>query len=641
MILQLVKAWPVTALDSPEKYHLPVSIALDGKGRQLVISRFEDVVWDFWPYLSQENLAQNSKRINWALMLPDGSRLTDPQHTDLLENTKAFIWSLWADPIDGRKRPTMRTLIAKFKSTIHLLRWMISQGMTRFTHLNGRTLDYVPVAKISAKKSLVSETTLQHRLQILDDLYLQREKLKDVLSVHPWPEQTSKQLAGSSLADNYMTGTERIPDRVAKDLAKAALEYVENKAKHLLTARDAVKATADAGQLRGLSASHISTYYISPVAREYGFNGARALNDELRHLRNACYIAINQFSGIRNSEMMSLATHCISHGKSYDGSTDLTWLYGTIYKTGQRTHKWLVPAVVEKAVHIMERYSEPFRAKLLAEESTLVKDLEGPDERNKKALVRRLETIRRQKNRLFLGERPRDHRQIQVLSNAAINYQLKQFCRALNILGDDGEPWPLASHQFRRTYAYFVASSELGDLHYLREHFGHWSIDMTLLYAQGATDEFEIDNGLLDEIMAVKREKQETILHAYVDNDVPLANGEHWLGDWRRTVRTAANKDELIRELSGTITLNGTGHSWCVGSAKGTGCDGICVFEADMCVDCNYGIIGPEHLPVWKEIARQQTEALAMPDMGTPAKVRTQRILEKAQKVIAKLESNR
>jgi hypothetical protein len=30
-----------------------------------------------------------------------------------------------------------------------------------------------------------------------------------------------------------------------------------------------------------------------------------------------------------------------------------------------------------------------------------------------------------------------------------------------------------------------------------------------------------------------------------------------------------------------------------------------------------------------------------MPDMGNPAKVRTQRILEKAQKVIAKLEGNR
>jgi integrase len=627
MISQLAKAWPITTLDSPEKCRLPVSIAIDANGSQLVISRFEDVVWDFWPYIPQENLALHSKRFSWEITLPDGSRLTDPLHAELLENAKEFIWSLWVDPIDGRKRPSMLTLIIKCKSTIHLLRWMISQGMTRFAHLNGRSLDYIPVAKISSKNGLAGETTIRHRLQTLEDLYLQREKLKDALSAHPWPEQTVTSLAGIILSGGYILGVKRILDRVAKDLAQAALEYVENKAKRLLDTRDAVMAVEDAGRLRGLTTSHISTFYVSPVARDYGFNGARAFNDELRHLRNACYIIINLFSGIRNSEMMSLAINCISHGKSYDGSTDLTWMCGTIYKTGQRTYKWLVPSVVEKAVSVMERYSEPFRAKLLVEELMLVKSLDVTDQEKKKSLACRLATVRHQKNSLFLGERPRDHRQIEVSSNAAINYQLKQFCQKLNICGDDGKPWILASHQFRPTYAYFIASSQLGDLQYLREHFGHWSDDMTLLYAQGATDQFEIDNGLLDEIMDVKREKQETILHAYVDNDVPLANGEHWLGDWRRTVRTAANKDELIRELSGTITLNGTGHSWCVGSAKGTGCGGLCVFEADMCVDCNYGIIGPEHLPVWREIAWQQTEALSMPDMGTPAKVRTLHIL--------------
>lgn len=640
MISQLARAWSITYLDSSEKCRLPVSIAIDGNGNQLVISRFEDVVWDFWPYIPQENLALNSKCISWDIMLPDGSRLTDPQHAELLDNTKDFIWSLWADPIEGRKRPSMRTLISKFNNITPLLRWMFSQGMTRFAHLNGCSLNYIPFAKIGVKNGLVGETTIRHRLEVFEDMYLQRNKLKDALSAHPWPEQTATRLAGITFSGGYILRTERIPDRVVKNLAKAALEYVENKAEHLLDARDAVRVTSDAGRLRSLTTSHISTYYVSPVVREYGFSRVNELNDELRYLRSACYIVINLFSGIRNSEMMSLAVKCISHGKSYDGSTDLTWICGTIYKTGQRTHKWLVPSVVEKAVSIMERYSEPFRTKLLAEELKLVTDLDATDQEKKKSLARRLATIRHQKNSLFLGERPRDHGQIQVLSNAAVNYQLKQFCQKLDICGDDGKPWTLASHQFRPTYAYFVASSELGDLQYLREHFGHWSIDMTLLYAQGATDEFEIDNGLLNEIMTVKREKQENILHAYVDSNVPLANGEHWLGDWRHMVRTATNKDELIRELSDTITLNGTGHSWCVGSAKGTGCGGLCVFEADMCVDCNYGIIGPEHLPVWREIAFQQTEALSMPDMGTPGKVRTQRILEKAQKVIAILEGN-
>ncbi len=55
------------------------------------------------------------------------------------------------------------------------------------------------------------------------------------------------------------------------------------------------------------------------------------------------------------------------------------------------------------------------------------------------------------------------------------------------------KPWPLASHPFRRNFAHFVAKSDLGDLNQLREHFGHWSIEMTMLYADGALDE-KFDN---------------------------------------------------------------------------------------------------------------------------------------------------
>ena len=49
-------------------------------------------------------------------------------------------------------------------------------------------------------------------------------------------------------------------------------------------------------------------------------------------------------------------------------------------------------------------------------------------------------------------------------------------------------------------------------------------------------------------------------------------------------------------------------------------------------------MIGPEHLPVWKEIALQQQTALDMSDLGLPGKTRSQRILNKALDVIAKLE---
>ena len=161
---------------------------------------------------------------------------------------------------------------------------------------------------------------------------------------------------------------------------------------------------------------------------------------------------------------------------------------------------------------------------------------------------------------------------------------------------------------------------------------------MTLLYTSGASDAYQTDTDLLTEILRSKTEKQESVLHNYLMTDAPLANGDIMLADLRQTIKTAKNKQSLLQQISSSITLNGTGHSWCIGNAKGTSCGGLCVFEADMCVDCAYGMIGPEHLPVWKEIALQQQTALDMSDLGLPGKTRSQRILNKALDVIAKLE---
>ncbi|OQS31722.1 hypothetical protein B0T39_23845 [Chromobacterium haemolyticum] len=158
-----------------------------------------------------------------------------------------------------------------------------------------------------------------------------------------------------------------------------------------------------------------------------------------------------------------------------------------------------------------------------------------------------------------------------------------------------------------------------------------------MLYADGGADEYQLDNGLLEDVVRSKKKRQAQILTGYLDSDVPVANGDDWLKTWRPMIRTAKNKAELIEELSDTLTLNGTGHSWCAGSAKGGNCGGLCIFEADMCVDCNTALIGPEHLPVWRAIAEQQRTVLGLPDMGLPAKKRAKRILGKSIMVIARL----
>ncbi|HJV50645.1 MAG TPA: integrase [Noviherbaspirillum sp.] len=638
MSLYLLDLRPIKDFAPADKAQLPVSIALLPDGTPLMVSRYGDVIWDFYPYIRQENLNPYRKQIDWRIALPDGRRLTDPAHAALLESTKDFIWSLFADPVEGRKRPTMQTLIHKVQSLKTLLRWMVRLGITRFAELTGRTLDYVPVAKLGERSKAVAPNTVASSLSVVEDLHHQRDKLNDALSTHPWPHESAPSLAGIKMDGAHRKPkTEFIPDAVAARFAEVALDYVQKRAAGILAAREAADAAKREASDEGRAATTQSIARTA-AARAAGYADAAALSDEVIRLRTACYIVIDLFSGIRDSEMMSIAEHCIAPDKSKDGSTDILWLHGTIYKTGQRPKRWLVPPVVEEAVRVLTRLTAPLRVALEREEVELQARIGNAIAKEQARLVKRLDTVRQHKDKLFLAKNLFKGAQVSVLSGMAMNADLKRFCAELGIRGEDGRPYPLHAHQFRRTYARFIARSELGDLLTLRDHFGHWSIDMTILYADGGADEYEADTELLEMVTKEKMDRQGEVMAGYLDSDAPLANGAHWLAGWRASVRTAANKEALIKEYAGTITLNGTGHSWCVGNARGTGCGGLCVFEAQMCVECNYGIIGGEHRPVWEGIREQQREALALDDMGPGGRQRAQTILEHAEKVLRRLD---
>jgi hypothetical protein len=64
-----------------------------------------------------------------------------------------------------------------------------------------------------------------------------------------------------------------------------------------------------------------------------------------------------------------------------------------------------------------------------------------------------------------------------------INIALKAFAKKC------GLEWELATHQFRRKFANYAARSQFGDLRYLKQHFKHWSLDMTLGYALNESQE--------------------------------------------------------------------------------------------------------------------------------------------------------
>jgi len=633
-----LKLMAISELHSLQKENHAVSILKNMSDDQIVISRYGDHVWDFYPYFPQDNLLSYDKIINWKVELPDGQSLLDTKHIRLRESAKDFIWSLFAAPIEGKKRPTMGTLVARFDVLIPLLRWMVSQNLDQFKQLEGRTLEYVRFAGLNQKTGAkVSASTLHYRLRIVECLYLQRTKIKDALQSHPWPFETAMTLSGiKRSASHRRPTTSMIPDKVAIQLARVAIEYVDQRFPEIMKAKNTCEEVGASVITRHRQKR---TDAKTSTAKSLGYTGMHEVSRLSLHVRTACYIIIDMFSGIRNSEMTSLETNCISRSKSRDGSTDVIWLHGTIYKTGLRAKKWIVPDVVARAVNVLEELTAHLREELRTQipilETALSKS-QNSIERTK--ITKRLYKARKQCDKLFLINSSKQTKEISVISGKATNSDLKLFCKEHDIYESLGIPYRLHSHQFRRTYAMFVARAELGDLLSLREHFGHVSMDMTTHYLEGATDQFEVDTELLNMVSEEKNARQKDIVKELLISEEPLANGTHWLKNWRSAVRTATNKEALIAEYAGTLTLNGTGHSWCVGNAKGNGCGGLCVFEAQLCVDCHYGIIGQEHRPIWEGIRDQQTEVLQIDDIGPGGRARATQILAQAEKVLKRLD---
>lgn len=639
MSAERLRAAPVCAVATQAGPRLPVSEAMHADGTKVVVNRYGDAVWDFWPQIRTPNTKADQKRIDWAVRLPDGRTLLDAEHANLLASAKAFMYSLLADPIEGRKRPKAQTLVNKFKALKTLLRWMVTHGYAAFREIDDFD-GFVVHAKTllggqsnSGEPCLPAAGTVRVRLRIIEDLWLQSPKLADGLSRHPWGGEPMTSRA--SIVRREHPTTEPLPDAVAKDLLQHAIGCLDA-ADTLLEAREGVDAVRQAARSRGLLRAAVDLRGMAE-ARRRGYCDLSALASEAILLRTACFIVIGFFSGIRDSEILSLEEGCLVHDTDADGEPML-WLHGTLYKSADsikgRPVRWLVPPVVARAVGVLERLTGPLRERLKEEEAGLAAVLgeARPDGVQGLAALRRRTTLQDHGRRLFLG-RSTKTKTIGPLSSGSLNRDLKRFASRFAIRNENGDTWNLHAHQFRRTFARFVARHTLGDLHYLRHHFKHWSLDMTAYYADAA-----MDHDLLSDVAHYRDALQQALFAQWLETDLPLAGGAATrLEAFRQTLCiTAKDKTALIREIADDAYIRGTGHSWCLASA-GSACGALCLFEKTLCIDCPNAIIDERHIGVWREIERQQLDVLACPDLGLGGRRRAQRFLAGARAVLTRL----
>ena len=361
---------------------------------------------------------------------------------------------------------------------------------------------------VHESRSLISDITkkplgksaLVQRFVGVEALYELSQYTKTPLIEHPWPDSSAVILAnrtGANAPHKHQSLTPLIPDDIFCAMFKKAHDQVE-KADYLLNLRDEMekinKLPITEGKQRTLK---------NKTLLKLGYpHKPFDLRKELTDLRTSCYIIIAATSGCRNHELANLQNG--SHHKTEDDDGEIYhWMRAVSEKTYAGPSDWMVPPVAVRAIRIMERWAEPYQKKIAIEIAA-----------RRKANPRDPEIARAAKHAkaLFLATNKSGGVEgCRSLGNSGWNVRLQEF------VDSAGLNWEITTHQFRRKFANYAAHSKFGDLRYLKEHFKHWSMDMTLLYAMDDTWGQHFDLDLLFEVESEEQLIKEGVVSQWID----------------------------------------------------------------------------------------------------------------------------
>lgn len=364
------------------------------------------------------------------------------------------------------------------------VRWTFSNAMPFLRHLEALKLyhlgaatpmvcaSYAAACKAyrqphRSKGKPLSQGGLLGRFNGVEALYELSQYTDDPMPQHPWPETSAKAMAGltaSGASHKQGSKTPLIPDEVFCTLFERAYQQVEQ-GKQLLDLRDELDAIAV--QRKGRSIWGVIWAKNSHLDTLGWEGGLRAFNKALGDLRTACYIVLASTSGCRNHELANLQSGAHQRTQDNEG-TVYHWMRSRSDKTDAGIHDWMIPEAAVRALRLMEQWAAPYQAMIAAEIVQRRRvNLHDPQ----------IAEAQKHLHALFLGVNPTEGNQVRTLSNESWLFCLKAFAK------DCGLSWALASHQFRRKFANYAAHSRFGDLRYLKQHFAHVSLDMTLDYA--------------------------------------------------------------------------------------------------------------------------------------------------------------
>ena len=596
-----LKALQGAETGEPDPDAIITGMRLDN-GSYHVLSRYGDLFWTLPDALFASGTKDNAKKLNFDRV--------PPAFRDLM---RACMARYMLSGIEGRVRPRGGTIVKLMTAAASYLTWLDDRGIERLgdaTPLVAQQyVDYCRGMK-GRKGEPLSARALEERFGAVETLQILSQQTADPMP-RPWPESSAKHLAGRTgkgCPHLLEAKTKIIPDDELGPLFQSAVDWLDR----------ADDITERWEQIQAWTAQGLAIEQQRHRTKKQGWSRKEA-NTAARDLQSACMVIILVTSGIRVSELCSLETGC-AITKEGDYGDRYHWMRGVSYKTGAGPCEWLVAELTHRAIAVAERLARPLQARLtqtIAELRTA--NPHDPD------ITRLSEHV----SRLFLAVTMNQNNRIGTVSGKCVVDRLNGFAAQCDL------DWHFAPHQFRRTFAVYAAHSAFGDLRYLRDHFKHWSLDMTGLYAMNRQQDAE----LYDEIGLAAFGIKTDLLEHWLEPDAILAGGAaEPVRAFRANSGAVATKDDradMAKTLSPLVHIRATGVAWC--TADTGGCSGGQGVEKTRCGDCGNAIIDESRKPVWQGIYTQQLELSQLPDIGPGGQERVERDLERCRKVLTDL----
>lgn len=563
-------------------------------------SAFGDDSW----YLDAKNPARPKHAIHWTRCFPSGNSLNAPEYASLLNACKEYLYLRLhnADVLPILKPSTAAT---QSKALLAVCDWMISAGLHAFRDIGQSEVDQLRAlfrsslgwwharAKRVVGTEKRSNRTVELNLDPLRAMVIARELLTDVPNWNPALDR------GRLNTNEGKQEVPAIPDAISIPLFAEALRWVTEIGPTLVKAKETIwesygidraawRRTMDRtpknerDALRRLAFRDV-TGSITINSREIELSSLsrREFNSIVVMLEAACFIVIAGFTGMRISELSGVELDCLHVVRSSNGQARLELKTGLVKTVAgdPEANMWIagydtpdnpvrIAVDVARAIASVERDAYELKALFLVNAYTY-RTVEAETEK---------------------AGRPK------AMTDNAMNRRLNQFLQFVEL----DTSWHLTTHQFRKTFARFVARHHAMALLALKRHFKHVSLAMTELYRGTDTQLLEL---IGEERRAEAEEALEDILgSAFLGGKM----GEQIVKKNER-FRGHAGAIELksyVRALmnNGDVPMISTLIGFCFAFPDTARC-GLDVAKQGFegCLPCSNFIVSARHLPAWKE----------------------------------------